>query len=251
MTQHTRIVSTGSVAVVGVVGGGKKCLERGEKKQKEKKVEKKGEKALVVVSQLTRHQEPGGLKPKDPKAAKTRVFSFFFFCCSSPSLEDTDIMEELQKLPEYSWEEIRNHADETSCWCVMYGLVYDLTKFLHVHPGTAHVLLEVGGQDATEAFEDAGHSLQAQVQADEFLIGRLKGVTDIRKCQGTTGQSCSRLAQQASGKAVSSISFFAMVAIVALVGIWLYFQFQEDEVYRYPSAPSASQNHDASTSMSY
>lgn len=55
------------------------------------------------------------------------------------------IMEDLLQLPELSWEEIRKHTDTQSCWCVFYGLVYDLTKFLKQHPGGHHVILEVAG----------------------------------------------------------------------------------------------------------
>lgn len=55
------------------------------------------------------------------------------------------IMEELLKLPEFSWEEIKKHTDAQSCWCVFHGLVYDLTKFLKLHPGGSHVILEVAG----------------------------------------------------------------------------------------------------------
>lgn len=54
-------------------------------------------------------------------------------------------MEELLKLPEFSWEEIQKHKDAQSCWCVFYGLVYDLTKFMKYHPGGHHVILEAAG----------------------------------------------------------------------------------------------------------
>lgn len=92
-------------------------------------------------------------------------------------------MEELLKLPEFTWEEIQKHSDSKSCWCVIHGLVYDLTKFLDYHPGSSHVILEVAGQDATEGFEEVGHSLQSRLMADDYIVGRLKGATEIRKCK--------------------------------------------------------------------
>lgn len=40
--------------------------------------------------------------------------------------------------------------------------------------GGEEVLLDVGGQDATEAFEDVGHSDEAREVLDGLLIGDLK-----------------------------------------------------------------------------
>jgi cytochrome b involved in lipid metabolism len=40
--------------------------------------------------------------------------------------------------------------------------------------GGEEVLLDVGGQDATEAFEDVGHSDEAREILDGLLIGTLK-----------------------------------------------------------------------------
>lgn len=42
--------------------------------------------------------------------------------------------------------------------------------------GGEEVLLDVGGQDATEAFEDVGHSDEAREILEGLLIGNLKRV---------------------------------------------------------------------------
>ena len=41
------------------------------------------------------------------------------------------------------------------------------------HPGGEEVLLEMGGKDATENFEDVGHSTEAREMMKEYLIGEL------------------------------------------------------------------------------
>lgn len=51
--------------------------------------------------------------------------------------------------------------------------VYDITKYLEDHPGGATVLVEVAGTDATEAFEDIGHSDEAREALNEYEIGKL------------------------------------------------------------------------------
>lgn len=44
----------------------------------------------------------------------------------------------------------------------------------YIHRGGEEVLLDVGGQDATEAFEDVGHSDEAREILDGLLVGTLK-----------------------------------------------------------------------------
>jgi hypothetical protein len=53
----------------------------------------------------------------------------------------------------------------------------DPSKYILTGPnvrGGEEVLLDVGGQDATEAFEDVGHSDEAREILDGLLIGDLK-----------------------------------------------------------------------------
>jgi cytochrome b involved in lipid metabolism len=42
------------------------------------------------------------------------------------------------------------------------------------HRGGEEVLLDVGGQDSTEAFEDVGHSDEAREILEGLLVGKLK-----------------------------------------------------------------------------
>lgn len=43
-----------------------------------------------------------------------------------------------------------------------------------MYSGGEEVLLDVGGQDSTEAFEDVGHSDEAREILDGLLVGTLK-----------------------------------------------------------------------------
>jgi hypothetical protein len=52
-----------------------------------------------------------------------------------------------------------------------------ITNRLHpTYRGGEEVLLDVGGQDATEAFEDVGHSDEAREILDGLIVGKLKRV---------------------------------------------------------------------------
>ena len=57
---------------------------------------------------------------------------------------------------------------------ILYNKVYDITNFTSVHPGDVEVLLDCGGADATEAFEDVGHSDFAFQMLKPYLIGELQ-----------------------------------------------------------------------------
>lgn len=43
-------------------------------------------------------------------------------------------------LPEYTREEVREN--DYLYWVIINNLVYDLTEFIHIHPGGQEVLLE-------------------------------------------------------------------------------------------------------------
>ncbi|XP_061025990.1 cytochrome b5 isoform X1 [Eubalaena glacialis] len=73
----------------------------------------------------------------------------------------------------YTLEEIQKHNDSKSTWLILHYKVYDVTKFLEEHPGGEEVLREQAGGDATENFEDVGHSTDARELSKTFIIGEL------------------------------------------------------------------------------
>jgi len=69
--------------------------------------------------------------------------------------------------------EVAEHNDKKSSWIVIHEKVYDVTKFAEEHPGGEEVLFEQAGKDATEAFEDVGHSTDARDLMKNFFVGEL------------------------------------------------------------------------------
>lgn len=53
-------------------------------------------------------------------------------------------------------------------------LILQANSSLRSYSGGEEVLLDVGGQDATEAFDDVGHSDEARESLDVMLVGTLK-----------------------------------------------------------------------------
>eukprot|EP00761_Pharyngomonas_kirbyi_P013499 gb/GECH01013528.1/.p1 GENE.gb/GECH01013528.1/~~gb/GECH01013528.1/.p1 ORF type:complete len:132 (+),score=26.58 gb/GECH01013528.1/:1-396(+) len=69
-------------------------------------------------------------------------------------------------------EEVEKHDSDTDCWMVIDGKVYDVSDYIFDHPGGA-IICDYAGKDATEAFDEIGHSDQAYQDLDDFYIGEL------------------------------------------------------------------------------
>ncbi|CAG5121714.1 unnamed protein product [Candidula unifasciata] len=67
--------------------------------------------------------------------------------------------------------EVKSKNNAKEAWIVIHNKVYDVAKFLEEHPGGEEVLLEQAGGDATEAFEDVGHSSDARELMKDYFIG--------------------------------------------------------------------------------
>lgn len=76
---------------------------------------------------------------------------------------------------EYSAKDVAAHKGKADAWMVINGDVYDLTKYVEEHPGGSEILIEAAGTDASDAFENAGHSEDAFEIMAKFKVGKLKG----------------------------------------------------------------------------
>jgi cytochrome b involved in lipid metabolism len=74
-----------------------------------------------------------------------------------------------------TWDEIRKHTTQESCWIVLNEKVYDVTSFLSVHPGGKRILLGQAGKDATSMFKAIAHSTFAVEESEKYYIGDLNG----------------------------------------------------------------------------
>jgi len=74
----------------------------------------------------------------------------------------------------FSLEEVHRHNKPDDCWVVISGKVYDLTKFMSVHPGGSVVLRQSAGTDATEDFYGLHRSDVMDKFGPKLLIGELE-----------------------------------------------------------------------------
>ncbi|CAN6842327.1 unnamed protein product [Brassica oleracea] len=71
------------------------------------------------------------------------------------------------------FEEVSQHNKTKDCWLIISGKVYDVTPFMDDHPGGDEVLLSSTGKDATNDFEDVGHSDTARDMMEKYYIGEI------------------------------------------------------------------------------
>ncbi|KAI9827869.1 MAG: hypothetical protein M1826_006175 [Phylliscum demangeonii] len=79
---------------------------------------------------------------------------------------------------EFTYADVAAHTTKEDALVVIHDVVYDVSSFVDEHPGGEEVLLDVAGQDATEAFEDVGHSDEARSVLQGLEVGKLKRVAD-------------------------------------------------------------------------
>lgn len=75
----------------------------------------------------------------------------------------------------FSLAEVGAHKKDGDCWIVVDGYVYDVSKFMQLHPGGRNILLQNGGVDTSDQF----HALHAPTVLQKYhkrlCIGRLQG----------------------------------------------------------------------------
>lgn len=129
---------------------------------------------------------------------------------------------------EYTYSDVSEHASKKDLFLVVHDKVYNCSSFVDEHPGGEEVLLDVGGQDATEAFEDVGHSDEAREILEGLLVGTLKRKDGDPKPKtySTTGTSTT-----AADGASTGVGLYAIVLVGGLLAFvaFKYLQSQQEK----------------------
>ncbi|CAN9507077.1 unnamed protein product [Ophioblennius macclurei] len=120
----------------------------------------------------------------------------------------------------YTLEDIQAHNMSNDTWLIIHDKVYDITSFLEEHPGGEEVLLEQAGADASESFEDVGHSMDAREMLEQYYVGEVH--MDDRK------KSTAKEAPVSNSGESSSWTMWLLPAVAAaVVGIvYRYYVFE-------------------------
>ncbi|TVY75173.1 putative cytochrome b5 [Fusarium oxysporum f. sp. cubense] len=96
----------------------------------------------------------------------------------------------------FSYQDVARHNTKNDLYVVIHDKVYDCTEYLGQHPyvsptltllplvvwrltvpsdrGGEELILDVAGEDSTEAFEQTGHSDEAREVVKKLYVGDLK-----------------------------------------------------------------------------
>ncbi|CAO3658272.1 unnamed protein product [Umbelopsis vinacea] len=66
-------------------------------------------------------------------------------------------------MPSFTHEQVAEHNTKADLYMIVHNK----------HPGGEEVLLDEGAKDATEAFEDVGHSDEARELLEKYYVGDL------------------------------------------------------------------------------
>ncbi|KAI0523124.1 hypothetical protein KFK09_005514 [Dendrobium nobile] len=119
----------------------------------------------------------------------------------------------------YSLSEVAKHSSREDCWLIINGKVYNVAKFLEDHPGGDEVLLAVTGKDATDDFEDVGHSSTARAMMDEYYVGEIDVSTIPTKVKYSPPKQPYYNQDKTSDFIIKILQFLVPLAILGLAVI--------------------------------
>ncbi|EIM88355.1 cytochrome b5 [Stereum hirsutum FP-91666 SS1] len=117
-----------------------------------------------------------------------------------------------------TFDQLKEHTNKTNMWLLIDGKVYDVAGFLDEHPGGDEVILSEAGKDATEAFEDVGHSDEARAMLPNMLVGEFEKST-LAKSKTTTSSAAVNNAVEQSSNAM----YFVPLAALAAYFAWRFY----------------------------
>ncbi|KAG9051507.1 hypothetical protein FS837_006683 [Tulasnella sp. UAMH 9824] len=118
-----------------------------------------------------------------------------------------------------SFSELQAHSSRDDLYILIHGKVYAASKFLDEHPGGDEVILAEAGKDATEAFEDVGHSDEARDVLKGLYIGDFDGA-DAKAIKTSNGKNTHITPTQSTG---SPITYLIPLSFIGAFLAWRFY----------------------------
>ncbi len=131
------------------------------------------------------------------------------------------------QLKDITREELEQHDEKSKKqWILVDGLVCDITEYKFEHPGGEDIMLEHAGADATESFENAGHSSNAREKMRALAVGKMSGYEEKKTTKTTTSSSSSTSTSTTTTTSSSNLAYVAIPLIVFGVSYYLLQSFK-------------------------
>ncbi|PON97560.1 Nitrate reductase NADH dependent [Trema orientale] len=115
----------------------------------------------------------------------------------------------------FTFDEVAQHNHKKDCWIIISGKAYDVTEFLEEHPGGDEVLLLAAEKDATDDFEDVGHSDDAKELLKKYCVGEVD-LSTLPEKPNYKPPTQSSQSDQSSGSAVKILQFLLPLLILGI-----------------------------------
>jgi cytochrome b involved in lipid metabolism len=73
-----------------------------------------------------------------------------------------------------SQSELAQHNTKYDCWVAYKGKVYNVTQYLAYHPGGEEIILECGGKDCTEQYDEHHRWVNIKATIGKCQVGVLE-----------------------------------------------------------------------------
>ncbi|KAF9171652.1 hypothetical protein BGX21_007138, partial [Mortierella sp. AD011] len=120
----------------------------------------------------------------------------------------------------FTQAELSQHNTKSDLYVAIHGKVYDVTGFIDEHPGGEEVLIDEAGRDATESFEDVGHSEEAREILSKLYIGEYKSDGAADKSKKTFASTPKPIPAADPTDSGSKIQYIVALAVVAGCVMW-------------------------------
>ncbi|XP_018352340.1 PREDICTED: cytochrome b5-like [Trachymyrmex septentrionalis] len=122
----------------------------------------------------------------------------------------------------FTRSEIEKSDDKDKVLFILHDKVYNVRSFLNEHPGGEEILLEHKGMDASEDFDDVGHSKDAMELMKTYQVGVIADTERTNKLpkKGWMSGYVKESEKNAQG---SSLSFYLLMGGIALVAVLFFY----------------------------
>jgi len=120
----------------------------------------------------------------------------------------------------FTFAELKELKGKTDLHLLIDGKVYNVAEFIDEHPGGDEVMFGEAGRDATEAFEDVGHSDEAREILEKYLVGTC---TEAATKGPSSADAAAKRANDGTASTSAATSFVYLLPLAAFVA-WLAYR---------------------------
>ncbi|KYN18031.1 Cytochrome b5 [Trachymyrmex cornetzi] len=122
----------------------------------------------------------------------------------------------------FTRSEIKKSDDKDEVLFILHDKVYNVRSFLNEHPGGEEILLEHKGIDASEDFDDVGHSKDAMELMKTYQVGVIADSERMNKLP-KKGWISGYSKESEKNVQESSLSFYLLMGGIALAAVLFFY----------------------------